>query len=107
VACEFYGDVGATPRQSQPSASAPHMHHLEVIVKTVRRSALGALLGAACLALVGLAGPIVVIEALAYGTHEHFAAGEPGDPKKPFKVVKVTMLEDGKKLLKRAYEPRV
>ena len=43
-------------------------------------------------------------EASAHDAHEHFAAGEPGDPKKPFRIVKVTMLEDGKKML---FEPAV
>lgn len=33
---------------------------------------------------------------------EHFAAGQPGNPKQPARVVKVTMLEDGKKML---FEP--
>jgi uncharacterized cupredoxin-like copper-binding protein len=30
---------------------------------------------------------------------EHFSAGEPGDPKQPARVVKVSMREDGKKML--------
>jgi uncharacterized cupredoxin-like copper-binding protein len=34
--------------------------------------------------------------------HEHFAAGEPGDPKGPSRTVKISMLEDGKKML---FEP--
>ena len=38
----------------------------------------------------------------AHGAHEHFAVGERGDPKKPFRVVKITRLEDGKKML---FEP--
>jgi hypothetical protein len=39
---------------------------------------LGVLLGATCLALpLGL-----FAEAFAHGAHEHFAAGEPGDPPK-------------------------
>ena len=58
---------------------------------------LGVLLGAACLALPPFAG--LIAEASAHGAHEHFAAGEPGDPKKPFRIVRVTMLEDGKKML--------
>jgi uncharacterized cupredoxin-like copper-binding protein len=41
----------------------------------------------------------VLAEASAHDAHEHFVAGEPGDPKKPFRVVKVTMLEDGKTML--------
>jgi uncharacterized cupredoxin-like copper-binding protein len=39
------------------------------------------------------------------GAHEnngHFSAGEPGDPKKPARIIKVVMREDGKKL---AFEP--
>ena len=38
----------------------------------------------------------------AHEDHGHFSAGEPGDPKKPARVVKVKMFEDGKKML---YEP--
>jgi uncharacterized cupredoxin-like copper-binding protein len=59
-------------------------------------------------ALVAVAWPALPPQAdirslaLAHEAHEHFAAGEPGDPKKPFRVVKVTMLEDGKKML---FEP--
>jgi uncharacterized cupredoxin-like copper-binding protein len=63
---------------------------------------LGALVGMACLWLPSPAG--VLSEASAHGVHEHFAAGEPGDPEQPFRVVKVTMLEDGKKML---FEPAV
>jgi uncharacterized cupredoxin-like copper-binding protein len=63
---------------------------------------LGALIGVACLWLPPLGG--IHSEASAHGTHEHFAAGEPGDPKKPFRIVRVTMLEDGKKML---FEPAV
>ena len=62
----------------------------------------GALIGMACLALPPFAG--LLAEASAHDPHEHFAAGEPGDAKKPFRVVKVTMLEDGKKML---FEPAV
>jgi uncharacterized cupredoxin-like copper-binding protein len=58
---------------------------------------LAALLGAACLALPSLA--CISVDASAHEGHEQFAAGEPGDPKKPFRVVKVAMAEDGKKLL--------
>jgi len=41
----------------------------------------------------------LLAQAVAHGTHEHFAASEPGDPKKLFRTLKVTMLEDGKKML--------
>ena len=41
-------------------------------------------------------------QASAHEGHEHFSAGEPGDPKKPSRIVKITMLEDGKKML---FEP--
>jgi uncharacterized cupredoxin-like copper-binding protein len=44
------------------------------------------------------------LDVLAHEGHEHFSAGEPGDPKKPSRTVKVTMLEDGKKML---FEPDV
>ena len=58
---------------------------------------LAALLGAAFLALPSLAG--FSVDASAHEEHEHFTAGELGDPKEPFRVVKVSMVEDGKKLL--------
>jgi len=35
---------------------------------------------------------------LAHQNHGTFSAGEPGDPKKPARVVKVKMFEDGKKM---------
>ena len=34
----------------------------------------------------------------------HFSAGQPGDPKKPARIVKISMLEEGKKML---FEPAV
>ena len=71
-------------------------------MKRVYEWPLRALIGAACLALSPPAG--VLWQAAAHEAHEHFAAGEPGDPKRPFRVVKVTMLEDGKKML---FEPAV
>jgi uncharacterized cupredoxin-like copper-binding protein len=43
-----------------------------------------------------------LIHASAHEGHEHFSAGEPGDPKKPSRTVKVMMLEDGKRML---FEP--
>lgn len=46
--------------------------------------------------------------ALAAGAYahdgSHFSAGQPGDPKKPARIVKISMLEDGKKML---FEPAV
>jgi uncharacterized cupredoxin-like copper-binding protein len=36
--------------------------------------------------------------ALAHENHGAFSAGEPGDPKKPARVIKVKMFEDGKKM---------
>ncbi len=41
------------------------------------------------------------VSALAHEGH-HFSAGEPGNPKKPARTVKVSMQEEGKKML---YEP--
>ena len=38
----------------------------------------------------------------AHESHEHFSAGEPGDPKRPARIVQVSMREDGKKML---YDP--
>src|SRR5262245_55694348 len=67
------------------------------MVKRVYGLISDALIGLALLAHPPLAGAFS--EAFAHGAHEHFAAGEPGDPKKPFRVVNVTMLEHGKKML--------
>ena len=51
-------------------------------------------------ALAGLAFPPGgYVQALAHEDHEHFSAGEPGDPQKPSRTVKVSMLEDGKRML--------
>lgn len=40
--------------------------------------------------------------AFAHEDHGSFSAGEPGDPKKPARTIKVVMREDGKKM---AFEP--
>lgn len=50
-------------------------------------------------AFVLLTGPGLIAAA-----HEsvHFSAGQPGDPKKPARVIKVVMREEGKKML---FEP--
>ena len=54
-------------------------------------------------ALAGLAFPPGgYVQALAHENHEHFSAGEPGDPQKPSRTVKVSMLEEGKRML---FEP--
>ena len=42
-----------------------------------------------------------LVSAAAHESH-HFSAGEPGNPKKPARTVKVSMQEQGKKML---YEP--
>jgi uncharacterized cupredoxin-like copper-binding protein len=42
------------------------------------------------------------IPGLAHEDHGHFSAGEPGDPKKPARTVKIRMLEGDKKMV---YEP--
>src|SRR6516165_6658595 len=72
------------------------------MVKRICGLMLGAFVGATCLAPLPFVG--LLAQAFAHGAHEHFAAGEPGDPKKPFRTVKVTMLEEGKKML---FEPVV
>jgi uncharacterized cupredoxin-like copper-binding protein len=43
-----------------------------------------------------------VVQVQAHEGHENFSAGQAGDPKKPARIVKVTMREDGKKML---FEP--
>lgn len=59
------------------------------------------LFGAASLGLLTL-GTLTPLPLHAHEAHVSFSAGEPGDPKKPARTVKVTMLEDGKKML---FEP--
>src|SRR5262249_25454292 len=39
------------------------------------------------------------VQALAHENHEHFSAGQPGDPQTPSRTVKVSMLEEGKRML--------
>ena len=70
-------------------------------IRTTVRSCrlIGALL---LLALAG-AGRIV-LPAIAHEGHEHFAAGEPGDPKKPAREVRVVMFDDGSEKVMR-FEP--
>ena len=50
------------------------------------------------------AGSAVPLAANAHDAHSHYSAGAPGDPKKPARTVKVTMIEQGKKML---FEPAV
>ena len=51
-------------------------------------------------ALAGLAFPPGgYVQALAHEDYEHFSAGEPGDPQKPSRIVKVSMVEDDKRML--------
>ena len=62
----------------------------------------------AAAALVGSTAAIlavtdtVPIPASAHEDHASFSAGEPGDPKKPARTIKVIMREDGKKM---AFDP--
>jgi uncharacterized cupredoxin-like copper-binding protein len=52
------------------------------------------------LASLALLPPACILsKASAHEAHDYFAAGEPGDPEKPFRIVKIAMLEDGKKML--------
>jgi uncharacterized cupredoxin-like copper-binding protein len=46
--------------------------------------------------MIGLGFPLA---AQAHDQHASFSAGEPGDPKKPARVVNVSMQEEGKKML--------
>jgi len=48
------------------------------------------------------AGITTSVPGRAHEDHGHFSAGEPGDPKKPARTVKVRMLEGDKKMV---YEP--
>jgi len=51
------------------------------------------------IAAIGSTAPLI---ARAHEAHGHYSAGKPGDPKKPARTVKVTMIEQGKKML---FEP--
>ena len=51
------------------------------------------LIAMAVLAAAGL----LPFSTLAHEAHGHFSAGEPGDPKKPARIVKVKMLEEGRR----------
>ena len=44
------------------------------------------------------------LSSLAHEAHASFSAGEPGNPKKPSRTVKISMFEDGKRML---FEPAV
>ena len=59
------------------------------------------LVAAASSIVTGIVAPV---PGLAHEGHDHanFSAGEPGDPKKPARAVKVTMREDGNK---KFFEP--
>ena len=62
--------------------------------------AVGALLAStAAILATDIAMPI---PASAHEDHGNFSAGEPGDPKKPARTIKVVMREDGKKM---AFDP--
>jgi uncharacterized cupredoxin-like copper-binding protein len=39
------------------------------------------------------------VQALAHESHDHFSAGEPGNPQKLLRTVNVSMLEEGKRML--------
>ena len=49
-----------------------------------------------------LATPLLLAHVHAHEGHEQFSAGAPGDPKKPARIVKVSMREDGTKMM---YDP--
>ncbi len=49
-----------------------------------------------------LAGPHSATRSLAHEAHEHFSAGEPGNPSKPARTVSIVMREEGKRMI---YEP--
>jgi uncharacterized cupredoxin-like copper-binding protein len=68
--------------------------------RTVNRNTV-LLTAALLLTAAGLPG---LFAASAHDSHGHYSAGEPGDPKKPARTVKVTMVEHGKKML---FEPAV
>jgi uncharacterized cupredoxin-like copper-binding protein len=68
------------------------------MTRTTVFAAAAALLATASFGIgIGLPAP-----ARAHDDHGHFAAGEPGDPKKPARAIKVRMLEGDKKMV---YEP--
>jgi len=69
-----------------------------------RRQLLGLLRLAASGAIaIGVGLPVI---GRAHEGHEHFSAGEPGDPKKPARIVRVSMIDYGDEKEMR-YEPAV
>ena len=57
------------------------------------------------LGLVAVVGePTFFFQPSAHEGHEHFSTGEPGDPQKLSRTVKITMLEEGKRML---FEPDI
>lgn len=54
--------------------------------------------------LVAAVSSVAPFSARAHEAHSHYSAGEPGDPKKSARTVKVAMIEEGKKML---FEPAV
>jgi uncharacterized cupredoxin-like copper-binding protein len=64
------------------------------------------LVGALLLILVEVGAVRTDLNGAAYAHegHQSFAAGEPGDPQKPARTIKVVMREDGKKM---AFEPEL
>src|SRR5262249_11351566 len=85
------------PRQSGRSTARATTANTEREIVMNRRQVLtsAASLVAAASSIVTL----VIAPALAHEGHDHgnFSAGEPGDPKKPARVIKVKMREDGDK----------
>src|SRR5262249_57508150 len=49
-----------------------------------------------------LATHVTIMPASAHEDHRHFSAGEPGDPKKPARVINIKMFEGSGKM---GYEP--
>ena len=49
-----------------------------------------------------LVGPCLAPGPLAQEAHQHFSAGEPGNPRKPARIVKIVMREDGDRMV---FEP--
>src|SRR5262249_26329928 len=88
------------PRPSSPEAITRDIEKAVILKLTGLVAAVGLLLTAAAAILathIAMPRP-----ASAHEDHGHFSAGEPGDPKKPARVVAIKMFEGSGKM---GYEP--
>src|SRR2546423_401732 len=87
------------PRPSSPEATTRDIEEAAMPKLTGLVTAVGLLLTATAILATHIAVPH---PASAHEDHGHFSAGEPGDPKKPTRVVNIKMFEGSGKM---GYQP--